>query len=476
MTRASAQGLHKVEEARKQKKWKCQDARWYMKAKVSLSVLKRFRAGDSVGKDAFIAICKAVGIDNWQEIVDDTVQETELPISSISTDSSTLDPNFVGRENAIAKNHSNSHKVVNTSPLEQRDGDEKCHRGMFIPNARCRRVWGRDNLIEEVLDRLTDPQEPSILSLSGVAGYGKTEVASQVANVALQRNLFANVLWVNPRETELVDGHISQLESNGTLNWNQFLHQIACQLSCSVERVRQRLREEKQLVVLDNAETSQVEDILTNLVEMLKPSRTLLTSRLRINTSYVGLIPIQGLEPMWSYRLLQDEAEYKNIPALLQASNDQLDRVHHLSRGAPLALHFIVGRVLDDQALEPVLSALEQASGDVEKFYEFSLQTAWLRITDEAKNVLRYMGGADAGVTWEELSGAWGVQQSDWNKAQRELRRWYLLEDEPDANNNRRYNLHPWVRRSLRGGLVDKWQPSLQELEQITKWMLDLDI
>lgn len=103
MTRASVQGLEKVEEARKQKKWKCQDTRWYMTASVSLPVLKRFRAGDSVGKDAFIAICKAVGIDNWQEIVDDTVQETELAISSSSTDSSTLDPNFVGRENAIAE-------------------------------------------------------------------------------------------------------------------------------------------------------------------------------------------------------------------------------------------------------------------------------------------------------------------------------------------------------------------------------------
>ena len=101
MTKASAQGLQQVEEARKQKKWKCQDERWYMAAAASVSVLKRFREGKSVGKDSFIAICKAVGIDNWQTIVDD-IQEIELPISSISTDSLTLDPNFLGRENAIA--------------------------------------------------------------------------------------------------------------------------------------------------------------------------------------------------------------------------------------------------------------------------------------------------------------------------------------------------------------------------------------
>jgi tetratricopeptide (TPR) repeat protein len=103
MTRTSEQGLKRVEEARKNRGWQRQDARWYMAASVSLSVLKRFRGGQSVREEAFIDICKAVGIDKWEEIVDDTVQETELPISSSSTDSSAPDPNFVGRENAIAQ-------------------------------------------------------------------------------------------------------------------------------------------------------------------------------------------------------------------------------------------------------------------------------------------------------------------------------------------------------------------------------------
>lgn len=312
--------------------------------------------------------------------------------------------------------------------------------------------------------------------MSGSAGYGKTEAASKVAKAALTRNLFADVLWVKARSSELVDGHISQKQRYEALGWNKFLDEIAHQLSCPVERVRQRLREEKRLVVLDNAETAQVEDILANLVEMLNPSRALLTSRLKTKPSYVRLIPIRGLEPIWSYRLLRDEAESNNIPMLLQASDDQLNRVHQLSCGAPLALHFIVGRILDDQALEPVLSALEQASGDVEAFYQFSLETAWQRISDAAKSVLRYMGRSDAGVTWTELSGAWRVFEPDWNKAQRELRRWYLIEDTQNAQGNQRYDLHPWVRSSLRGGLVDKWQPSLQDLEQIAKWKFDIDI
>jgi hypothetical protein len=93
-------GLKRVEEARKQKRWQCQDARWYMDASVSLPVLKRFRAGQSVREEAFIDICKAVGINNWQEIVDHEVQETESPdLSSVSTDLSCARRKFCGREN-----------------------------------------------------------------------------------------------------------------------------------------------------------------------------------------------------------------------------------------------------------------------------------------------------------------------------------------------------------------------------------------
>jgi hypothetical protein len=385
------------------------------------SVLQNFFAGKPVGYENFLKICEELSLP-WQEIAElPTPETTEVKSENSTSDSqacpSNTDSSFVGRESAIASNNSTAEgEVVSHALSEQPDCKETYQRGVFIPNPRCRCVWGRDSLVEEVLHRLTDPQELPILSLCGSAGYGKTEAASQVAKAALTRNIFADVLWVKARSSELVDGHISQKQENQALDWHKFLDEIAHQLSCPVEQVRQRLREEKRLVVLDNAETARVEDILANLVEMLNPSRALLTSRLKTKPSYVRLIPIRGLEPVWSYRLLRDEAESNNIPMLLQASDDQLNRVHQLSCGAPLALHFIVGRILDDQALEPVLSALEQASGDVEAFYQFSLETAWQRISDAAKSVLRYMGRADAGVTWAELSGAWGCSSQTGTK------------------------------------------------------------
>lgn len=456
--RASQQGLDKVEKAIEGKGWKRNSIMWQQAADTSEATLKRFWRKTPIKRLCFIRICKAVGV-NWEEVAEPSeIQETELPVVSVASTTPSLEDQ------------------INVLPLQPTDGYSKNQRGVWIPNLRCRKVWGRESFSEEVLHRLNDPQEVPILSLCGSAGYGKTEVACKVARAAVRNNLFADVLWVKARDTEFSDGKISQSEREEALSWNQLLQEIAHQLDgCSVKRVHQRIKEYKRLIVLDNAETAQLEDILPKLNEMLNPSRVLLTSRFQTNASYVGLINIPPLEEHCSYQLLQDEAKYKNVPALLQADTAQLQQVYHLSCGAPLALHFIVGRVLDDGTLEPVLSALEQASGDVEKIYEFSLKTAWQRISDVTKKVLGYMGDSDAGVTWEELSGTKQVQESDWSITRRELRRWYLIEDETDAKGKLRYNLHPWVRRSLRGGLVDKWQLSLQEWEQIAKWKYDID-
>lgn len=399
------------------------------------------------------------------------VEETtsKAPNSIESGDGNILHTGF-----ANVNKHSSGNVTVNCSNCSDLKTRQ---RGVYIPEARCRRVWGRDDLTEKVLNYLTDPQESlRIFSLSGVAGYGKTEAARLIAEAALAKNLFADVLWVTARHTDLVDSDTSQEQRYEVLNWNKFLHEIAHQLCCPVDRVQQRLREEKLLVVLDNAETSNVEDILANLIKMLNPSRALLTSRLKTKPPYVKLIEIEGLESRWSYSLLREEAKNNNISILLQANESLLHRVHELSCGAPLALHFIVGRVFHDRALEPVLSELEQAKGKVEVFYQFTLETAWQRITNVSQDVLRYIGVGDAGILQAELSNNFQVLDSELNAALTELRRWYLLEDIQDAKGNRRYDLHPWVRRSVRGGLVEKWQPSLQNLQQKFKWKFNKEI
>ena len=73
--KASTQGLYIVEGARKKKGWGALDFSWCDAALVSKSTLKRFREGKPVLQDSFINICKAVGIDNWEFILDESFNQ-----------------------------------------------------------------------------------------------------------------------------------------------------------------------------------------------------------------------------------------------------------------------------------------------------------------------------------------------------------------------------------------------------------------
>ena len=65
----SKEGWRIVEEARINKGWTCQDPRWVSGAYSSLSNLKRFRAGTSIGREDFIKFCEAVEV-FWRDVAD----------------------------------------------------------------------------------------------------------------------------------------------------------------------------------------------------------------------------------------------------------------------------------------------------------------------------------------------------------------------------------------------------------------------
>ncbi|MDQ2097207.1 MAG: tetratricopeptide repeat protein [Tychonema bourrellyi B0820] len=102
--KASEDGLKIVDEARRRKRWQKNSLTWVQEAKTSEATLKRFWARKFfIDRFAFIAICKAVGV-NWEEIAEPSeIQETELPVvSTVKAHPSIPNQNFVGRDKAIA--------------------------------------------------------------------------------------------------------------------------------------------------------------------------------------------------------------------------------------------------------------------------------------------------------------------------------------------------------------------------------------
>ncbi|MEZ2228008.1 MAG: ATP-binding protein [Microcoleus sp.] len=97
--RASKQGLEIVDRERKKKGWQATATAWCTLANTTEPTLKRFRRGIPIQQNVFVDICKAVGIDKWEEIVDNT------PAQQLSSymEFSVYDDAWVGREALIQK-------------------------------------------------------------------------------------------------------------------------------------------------------------------------------------------------------------------------------------------------------------------------------------------------------------------------------------------------------------------------------------
>ena len=71
-------GLAIIDRARINKDWSALALSWCEAANVSLSTLKRFRERKAIQKDSFIAICRAVGVEDWQRIVATTEENISV--------------------------------------------------------------------------------------------------------------------------------------------------------------------------------------------------------------------------------------------------------------------------------------------------------------------------------------------------------------------------------------------------------------
>ena len=70
--KASQDGLNRVDKARQKKGWAKTTKKWADLAYTSPATLKRFWAGIAIRTESFKDICLAVGIDDWESLIDET--------------------------------------------------------------------------------------------------------------------------------------------------------------------------------------------------------------------------------------------------------------------------------------------------------------------------------------------------------------------------------------------------------------------
>ncbi|BAY70020.1 NB-ARC domain-containing protein [Anabaena sp. FACHB-709] len=284
--KASTTGLTIVDKARKRLGWtKTSTARWWQDAHTSRATLRRFWQGDRIQQEIFIAICQAVGINDWQSIAEIPHTDLEeLSTQYLDWDEAPDVESFYGRIQELAQ-------------IEQ-----------WILAHRCK-----------------------LITITGIAGIGKTALALALADrLQLQ---FDGLIWKTlhsaPSLVSLLDGLLHTFKETPVDDIPQ-----------DTAKLIHHLQQRRYLLILDGLDES--EKHYHQFIQQLSLDRhqscILLTSRqqpniIESNTKTVHSLTLTGLPKAAAVELLQGRG--------FTGKELGLSTLIQLYRGNPLALKLV---------------------------------------------------------------------------------------------------------------------------------------
>lgn len=357
--RASQPGLEIVDQARRKRGWNKDASAWIDAASELLrdtggslarSTLQRFWKGQPIRRENFVAICIAVGIANWKEIVDDSpTQQPDIPNDFYAYDT----------------------------------------------------CWvGREQLVKELSEKVRGSCR--LLLILGLTGIGKTALAERLA-VELQDWLRRD--WKNRFRRANFDNEVKSTDfTNVAARWLDEWGEKIPPGDCTPERLLWRLvkylREHQVLVLIDSLErllTGNEEDgwgdfadewwekfFLSLLSAESCQSRLIITSQ----DLPIKLVDVR-YKNFWHRQVLYglDESEQKALFEItgLDISQDSpeqllLLRLGKAYKGHPLVLRVMIGEICESfngnvqaywnnvsNKIEEVEKALAEAEADARK-------------------------------------------------------------------------------------------------------------
>lgn len=228
--KASEKGLAIIDKLRRKKGWAKKDKVWYGLANTSASTLGRFWRREPITQEIFVKICDVIGA-NWEEIYDESQAE------------------LLEAKDIIAYPSQAQHKQNFALPEKM---------------APVRNWVGRSREIDTLKSQILDPETRAItitaVCLVGLAGIGKTTLASKLIRELQAENApFTVAAWETlrsptgkaPRFDSIINSLLLAL-SNGEITP---AFTILDDYRQKTDRLVKCLKEKPCLLVLDNVET-----------------------------------------------------------------------------------------------------------------------------------------------------------------------------------------------------------------------------
>ncbi|MBI1299007.1 hypothetical protein GC175_29100 [bacterium] len=330
------------------------------------------------------------------------------------------------------------------------------------------RLFGVDEQLDQLSEKLLAPEAPPILSIEGMGGLGKTALADALVRRLLTDRKVTEVGWVSAR-THVLDltGQI-QTVSRPALEAEDLVAALHTQLlpqrslpipERALTELRRHLKQTPHLIVVDNLETVlDLEVLLPLLRSLASPSQFLLTARRSLQGDpAIWLHRVPHLSQENALRLIRYEGERISFPQISAAEDAELLPIYHIVGGNPLALRLVVGQI-QHHGLDTFLAGLVGATGQAaENLYTYIFSSAWSILDKNSQGMLLTLGILDpGGADLEYLSRTGNLDRGEIISALDRLVSLSLVECSAGLT-QRRYSLHSLTRAFLQEQ-VRKWQ------------------
>lgn len=275
---------------------------------------------------------------------------------------------------------------------------------------------GRKNKLNELDTILDNKKGTPIISIEGLGGSGKTALAYQYANLALQDNKFEATVWESDKRSDF-DGNTTHSLFPNEIKLEQLLNNLGDKLGYyevsnarlldkKIKLVQEILHSERYLVVIDNLETvKDYQSLVENLrkYKLFGNSRCILTSRQRVEVpDSVYSVNLGGMELDESIEFLRTIAKDKGYQGgqIINASDHTLEQIYRATGGLPLAMKLMVGKA-NNSSINTIIKNLQQVNYRqvmyeaeetvYQRFFKFIYADTWQKLSPNSQTILQIL-------------------------------------------------------------------------------------